>query len=213
MLDRSIPYYNILMKISPTQRDAVPPPKLPEGYTFSFFEQGNEEDWARIEASVLEFDSQEAAKDYFVRDYMPHRELLKERCLFVRDPQGIPVATATAWFAVSVLGYQPSLHWVGVTPSSQGLGLGKKIIQEATRLFCRTDPALDVFLHTQTWSYKAVKIYHQLGYRMLRQQQVAVMSNGAAGTQIAPNEFEQALSVLEGVLDQETVSALRERAV
>ena len=46
MLDKSVPYYNILM-CRPGNLD-VPHYDLPEGFRFSLYEEGNEKDWAEI---------------------------------------------------------------------------------------------------------------------------------------------------------------------
>lgn len=213
MLDKTVPYKNIVMKIPAEQIALIEEPALPSGFRFAFYEDGRERDWAQIEASVLEFDSPQLAEEYFRLDYLPHRELLKQRCLFVLGPDGTPAATATAWFAVSVLGYQPSLHWVAVRPDYQGLGLGKAVIQKATRLFLQTDAGRDVLLHTQTWSHKAIRIYQNLGYHLCKSERIAVMSNGPEGTKVAPNEFEEALAILRTRLDAETCVRLRESAI
>jgi Ala-tRNA(Pro) deacylase len=37
----------------------LPAPQLPDGYTFAFYQDGNEQDWARLEASVNEFATEE----------------------------------------------------------------------------------------------------------------------------------------------------------
>ena len=63
MLDKSIPYYNLVMHRKPGQ--AIPQFVLPEGYSFVPFTNGAEIDWAEIETSVGEFDSTLEALEYF----------------------------------------------------------------------------------------------------------------------------------------------------
>ena len=53
MLDKSVPFLNILMCRPPEAE--LPLFELPEGYAFSMFQPGDEKEWAEIEASVLEF--------------------------------------------------------------------------------------------------------------------------------------------------------------
>lgn len=213
MLDKSIPYKNIIMEIKAEDVPLIEEPVLPPGYNFKFFEDGDEIHWARIETSVLEFDSNEEALDYFKRDYIPHQELLKERCLFIVDKNGLPVATSTAWFAMSGLGYQPSLHWVGVCPEYQGLGLGKAIAKKCTKIFAKTDAGCNVLLHTQTWSYKAIKIYNDFGYNLMKSKRIALLSNDETGTKILQNDFETAIPILKGLYDENTFNKLLNSAV
>jgi hypothetical protein len=46
VLDKSIPYFNVIMK-----RSSIEPivnVELPKGYSFSWFTEGKEEQWAKI---------------------------------------------------------------------------------------------------------------------------------------------------------------------
>lgn len=212
MLDKSIPYKNVIMEITPDKIAALPEVILPAGYRFSFFKEGDEKNWAAIETSVDEFSSEEEALFYFCRDYLPHTELLKERCLFILDPNGSPVATATAWFSVSTLGYQPSLHWVAACPQRQGLGLGRAVVTEALKIFRQSDPGLPVRLHTQTWSHRAIRLYHSLGFDLLRTGRLAVLSNSPAGTKIYPNDFDSLKEILAQRLERGVLNSLFDNA-
>lgn len=120
--------------------------------------------WGEIEASVLEFTSESEAEEYFIKSYLPYEIQLIHRCIFIIDMYNRPVATATAWYADSELGHQASLHWVSVRPEYQGLGLGKAIVQKSMQVFRELEPDCAVWLHTQTWSHIAIRMYHGLGF-------------------------------------------------
>jgi GNAT superfamily N-acetyltransferase len=197
MLDKSIPYKNILMRIDHKDLLKITEPVLPEGYHFRFFGEGDEIHWARIETSVLEFDSESAAMAYFVRDYLPYLDELKRRCIFIINPDGLPVATTTAWFADRKAGYQASIHWVSVCPDQQGRGLGRAVVQKALAIFPILDPREDAWLHTQTWSHVAVRLYHSLGFDMVKTSQF--MTTGK--TPLQQNDFAEAMEVLKNVYD------------
>ena len=158
MLDKSIPYKNIIMRMPSDQVSSLAAPVLPAGFRFRLYQDGDAAHWARIETSVLEFHDEAAASHYFLRDYLPFSDDLKRRCVFVVDQDNRPVATATAWYARSELGYQASLHWVAVMPAYQGLGLGKAVVQQTLSLFPALDSGEDVWLHTQTRSHVAVRL-------------------------------------------------------
>lgn len=168
MLDKSVPYFGIYMV-----RKAAPPPKkvfLPNGFSFSLFQQGDENAWAEIETSVLEFDRQDKARAYFEKNYMPFGAELAKRCLFVETVSGEKVATTTAWRQEIEGENRLWLHWVSVKPKYQGLGLGKAVVGEALRLFRGLDGEQDIWLHTQTWSHKAVGIYEKYGFCLTREE-------------------------------------------
>ncbi|MBP2643504.1 MAG: Acetyltransferase family [Firmicutes bacterium] len=63
MLDKSIPYQNIIMKIPAKDIFSICVPELPDGFPFRLFEDSDEVHWARIETSVLEFESEQVDKD------------------------------------------------------------------------------------------------------------------------------------------------------
>ena len=162
MLDKSVPYSGFYMR-----RKAGAPLEafsLPEGFTFTFFEDGDDASWARIETSVLEFDSEFSALLHFKEEYMPHLDELRRRCIFVNDGGGARVATSTAWWQHVREERRPWVHWVAVDPRYQGLGLGKAIISRVVGLLLELEGDADMYLHTQTWSHKAVGLYRLHGF-------------------------------------------------
>lgn len=209
MLDKSIPYKNIIMKRD-GKEPPLPAPVLPEGYGLRFFQAGDETHWARIETAVGEFDTEEEALAYFKENYRIYPEELARRCLFATDPAGWPVGTANAWFARQRDGYWASLHWVAVIPEAQGLGLGRAVVLAAMNQFSLTDPERDVWLHTQTWSHKAVRMYHHMGFRMMKTARLLLSNKPDA--QPAENDYAQALEILAQVEDGAFIKELAENA-
>lgn len=165
MLDKSVPYAGLYMHRAPgTPLSSFP---LPDGYRFAFFSDGSEADWARIETSVLEFSSEFAALMHFTEKFMPYPDELRRRCLFVENSDGRKIATSTAWWSDVQGQRRPWLHWVACDPAYQGLGLGKAIVSRITELMLELDGDADFYLHTQTWSYKAISIYTLNGFQPL----------------------------------------------
>ena len=213
MLDKTIPYKNIIMMLPGSQVAAAARPRLPEGYAFRLYVPGDEQHWARIETSVLEFDTEAAALAYYTRIFLPYGELLQQRCVFVTDPDGLPVATATAWAdEAPAVGRQAILHWVSVVPEQQGLGLGKAVVQRALQIFSELEPGADIYLHTQTWSHPAIRLYRRLGFSMRKTAGTILPDGETGGRRVPPNEFCAAMEVLRGVLDEKTFADLLESA-
>ena len=163
MLDKSIPYVGLYMRRPAGTPVAAFP--LTEGYSFTLYKSGDESSWARLETSVLEFDSEFAALMYFKGDFMAYPDELSKRCLFIENAQGDKVATATAWWHDVYGERRPWLHWVSVDPRYQGLGLGRALTARVTELMLDLDGDADFYLHTQTWSHRAINIYVSNGYR------------------------------------------------
>ena len=160
MLDQSIPYFELAM-LRPAGLPVPPTPPRADGFFVKSYAPGDEAHWARIEKSVGEFDSESAALAYFDREFARQPELLRQRMCFLCTPDGLPVATATAWEKH----HSHLLHWVATVPACQRRGLGRAAVLSAMRRFPDNAPVL---LHTQTWSHDAILLYHTLGFRILR---------------------------------------------
>ena len=161
MIDKTVKFAKLKMK-----RPAgtpIPDFPLPDGFKYTFYQAGDEIHWARIETSVGEFDSEFAALMRFKEDFSVFSELPR-RCVFIENPDGEKVATATAWWAEIEGKRRAWVHWVSVDPSYQGLGLGKAISSKVLKIMCELEGDVDVYLSTQTWSHVAIFIYEKCGY-------------------------------------------------
>ncbi len=188
MLDKTLPYFNVIMR----RRAGLPIAihRLPTGFSMAEFGPGDEIPWARIETSVGEFMTDGAALTYFQATYLPYRDELTRRCVFVRGPDGGAVGTIMSWWNTTDQRRDPSLHWLAVRPDSQGLGLAKALVSECLQRLVCLEGDRDIFLHTQTWSHRAIAIYLKAGFEFVRQ--------GSFGGY--PNDYLQAMPVLKTVL-------------
>lgn len=185
MLDKSVPYFNIIMHRSSGM--SLPTATLPTGYRFTAFIEGDELIWSEIETMVGEFDTITDALEYFEQEYMErHLDEVKRRTLFIQSPDGRKVATVTTWWDKRGLDRVASLHWVALKPEFQGRGIGKALIFEGVKRILELEGDVDIYLHTQTWSYRAIGIYLQAGFRFV--------TKGAINRH--SNDFESALPIL-----------------
>lgn len=165
MLDKQVSYAEVWMIRSiATELPFVP---LADGYHFEYYQPGNEKDWVRIECAVGEFENEQDGYDYFQRSFAPYPEELKKRMLFVVNNQGEKVATCTASFKERFDGNYPLFHWLAVVPTHQGKGLAKALTIEILTLFQKAELQRPIYLHTQTWSHSAIKLYQKLGFSLL----------------------------------------------
>ena len=189
MLDKSIKYRGILMKRK--QYTLFAEHKLPEGYEFVLYKEGDEKDWAEIETSVLEFDTIELALKYFDEEFACCIKEFKRRCIFIEDKSRKKVATLTMWWDYNGLRRHPMIHWFAVKPEYQRLGLGKALVSYAMKQFIKIEGDVDIYLHTQTWSYKAVGIYMKAGFEFTREKGLGGFEN---------NEYDEAISLFNDYL-------------
>ena len=189
MLDKSIPFYNVLME----RKKGKPMFQydLPEGFRFVLFKPGDEQEWAEIETSVLEFDKVDDALYYFSESYMKYMDELMQRCLFIEDPEGKKVATITTWWTFTGTRRDPWIHWVAVRPEYQGLGLGKALVSKGMKHLIALEGDRNVYLHTQTWSYKAIGIYQKASFEITRKKGLGGYEN---------NEYAKAVKLLSKYL-------------
>ncbi len=187
MLDKSIPYRDIIMRA-----DGVSPGfslKLPENIQIKTYDTGDEKEWAAIETSVGEFDCLLRAEERFAKDFLCVPSEARRRCFFALSPQGVYAGTCSAWFDKTGENETGLLHWFAVRPEYQGMGVGTALLKRVMQFFVEED-TFPVFLHTQTWSHKAIRLYMKAGFYMLKD----------AAFQRNENDFEQAVSILRSVV-------------
>lgn len=162
MLDKSIEFFKIILKREKgrTLRNAT----LPEKFKFVKFKDGDEKAWAEIEKSVLEFENTKDGEEYFKNKYLPYIDELKRRTIFIENSNEEKIATFTAWWRYTDERRHPFMEWVAVKPEYQGKGLGKALISEGIKLMVAIEGDCDMYIPTQTWSYKAISLYRWAGF-------------------------------------------------
>ncbi len=196
MIDRSIPYYNLILKCT---KICTTPVSLPEGYSFKMYDEGDEKYWAKLEYEIGDFSSIEEAEMYFNTNYCNQIEKLKKRCVFVVDAYGDVVGSCIAWHDLKGKDTVASLHWLVVSPEHQGRHIGLALCQKVMNIFseCGETP---VYIHTQPWSYKAILLYIKLGFKI---QKTDTFSH-------YENQYEQAMKTLENILTEKQILILNQ---
>lgn len=168
MMDKSVEFHKILMR-----RRAGSPMvshSLPKEYKMVLYQKGDEKAWAEIEHSVEEFKTKRDAGNYFKENYLPYIDELERRCLFIEDINHNKIATLTIWWEYIGKKRYPWVSWVAVMPGHQGKGLGKALVSKGMELCLEIEGEQDVYLKTQTPSYKAVNIYRAHGFDFVREK-------------------------------------------
>lgn len=174
MLDRSIPFYNTIMKhpglLTPDALSAA----VPEGISLRSYRESDEKSWARLHTATGDFSFPEEAEEYFRRTYLSHRTELEKRAVFaVTQKDNRVVGACIAWrdpAKPSLRAENPnagvaSVHWLAVAQDAQRKGVGRAVMTEILKKYARFGEA-PVYLHTQPWSWKAILLYDSLGFRL-----------------------------------------------
>ena len=188
MLDRTIPFYNIIMRCDRILPMEV---KLPDGYRIRSYQPGDEDAWGMLHMATGDFAAAEEAAAYFMDTYS--KDL--GRALFAVAPDGSVVGTVTAWNDPRGTETIRSLHWLAVAEEHQRKGIGKALCKATLKLMRREDNAAPVYLHTQPWSWKAVLLYAAQGFKLQRTDTFAAYENqydaamAAMQTIVTPEQF------------------------
>ena len=162
MLDLSIPYKQMLFYRNPNQEFITK--DLPEGFRFVSFQQGDEEFWAEIENSVLEFPDKESALERFNKIFLPFHGEPERRIFFIETNEGHKVGNIMVWWKYVDQQRFPTIDWVAIRPEYQGKKLGYPLVSYGLKKAIEIEGDRELLLTTQTHSHKAIKLYLALGF-------------------------------------------------
>ena len=146
--------------------DAIPHYALPDGFRFVNYQSGDKANWIDIELSAGEVLSLEHGQECWNRYYGNRETELPERMFFIEDKSGNKIATATAFYDIHTGDSSDNgqLHWVAIKKEAQGKGLSKPLITHTLEKMKALGYG-KIKIHTQTNTWLACKIYHELGFQ------------------------------------------------
>ena len=191
MLDRTIPFYNTILRCNNYQcKDVV----LPKGFSIVPYKSGYEKAWAELEYSIGDFESLEEAESYFISTYLQNRSLLNN-ILFLLNEDNLIVGSCIAWQDKRKESIVSSLHWLVVDEEYHGRGLGKALCYATMNIF-KEQKNLPVYIHTQPWSWKAIFLYLSIGFKLQKTDTFSHYENeyyksmAALKQVVTPKQFE-----------------------
>ncbi len=193
MLDRTIPFYNMILRCDYYKYKNV---VLPKGFSIVNYKSGYERTWAELEYAIGDFESLEEAENYFITTYLQKQELLRN-ILFLINANNMVIGSCIAWQDKRGDSCVSSLHWLIVDEKYHGMGLGKALCCATMNIF-EEQKRLPVYIHTQPWSWKAIFLYLSLGFRL---QESDTFSR-------YENEYHQAMKELKKVVTEKQFSLL-----
>lgn len=195
MLDRTIPFYNTILRCD---RYLSAAPVLHNGYQFRMYQNGDERKWAQLEYEIGDFDSVEKAEQYFISTYCSNKTLdITKRCVFAVNEKNEIVGSCIAWKDLRNDTLVASLHWLVVSTQHQGKGIGKALCQKVMQIFLENDE-FPVYIHTQPWSYKAIILYVRQGFKIQKTDTFSQYEN----------QFDFAMNTLKKILPEDQYNIL-----
>lgn len=195
MLDRTIPFYNTILRCDDYQhKDVV----LPKGFSIEPYKYGYEKAWAELEYAIGDFESLEEAENYFVTTYLQNQELL-ENILFLVNENKMIIGSCIAWQDKRKDSVVSSLHWLVVDEKYHGIGLGKALSYATMNIF-EEQKKFPVYIHTQPWSWKAIFLYLSLGFKLQKEDTFSHYEN----------EYFKAIGELKKIVSEKQFELLQE---
>lgn len=194
-VDKTIPFKDIIMRNDNPQLFT---PVLPEGYYLDGYRAGDEHAWAKMEVYAGDFATEDKALEYFRRVYLSNKEELLKRFIIVRDKDGNGVSSCIAWKTERQNQPVSALQWLVTAPGYEGLGLARAAAAATVSRYYELGEK-PVYLHTQPWSYKALWLYYQHGFKIVRHDTFQVFGN----------QCDEALKILETLMPKEKFDLVR----
>ena len=193
MKEEEIPDYNIFMMCEQINPHALT--DLNPDFYFRNCRPDELELW-----KAFPFDSDTVPVEYedfmnqIIHDsYREEMDTFFKNTLFVCNKAGEPVATCSHWKAYGKIN---TIHWFKTLKAYEGKGLGRALLSAIMRRFDSTD--YPIYLHTQPGSFRAIKLYSDFGFQLLR--------GGRLGTRM--NELEACLPILQEFMPKKDFEGL-----
>jgi GNAT superfamily N-acetyltransferase len=194
MKEEEIPDYNIFMMCERIHEHALT--QLHADYSFRNCRPDELELW-----KGFPFDSDTVPAEYedfmdqIIKDsYSGNMDTFFQNTLFVCNREGEPIATCSHWKAYGKIN---TIHWLKTRKAYEGKGIGRALLSAIMRRFDRND--YPIYLHTQPGSFRAIKLYSDFGFHLLR--------GGRLGTRL--NELEKCLPILEEFMPEKDFKSLK----
>ena len=140
----------------------IPRHDLPAPFSFRFFTEGDEKSWLDIQGRAEKYLSIDDARFQSEFGSAPHE--LPRRMMFIVNPEGRAVGTATAWFNTGHPGIvYGCVHWVAIHPEFQGKGLARPLISRCCER-CAELGHDRLWLMTDSARIRAIRIYASFGF-------------------------------------------------
>jgi GNAT superfamily N-acetyltransferase len=201
-IDKTVKYIGIIME----KHDASIYPKyeLPEGFSFARYQPGFDKQWALLNFEVDHTETLERAEKIFREEFLEYdSEALKEKMVFAVDDETNNLAGVGAVWDGNLFGeIQQRLHWIAVSSKYQNRGIAKAVISKLFDIYNDLGYNGYIYLTSQTWSYKALNIYMQFGFKPYMSEQPVNWTKDPPSNQTYEEQNAEAWKIISEKLKQ-----------
>lgn len=173
ILEKDIPDLNIFMMCSQVNEGAFC--KVPKGFHIRRLKREELDVWKRFPFDSVDGDIStyiDYMTQYYNDVYLEKEDLFYDSCLVICDTNDQPVGTCFAWKAY---GKVWTIHWLKVYKEKESKGLGRAILTEVMMGIPKEE--FPVYLHTQPGSFRAIKLYSDFGFKIIKDKTVGNRAN------------------------------------
>lgn len=142
--------------------EGIPQHAPPGGFRIRGYRTGDEATWTTVERSAERF--VEITDNLFRKEFGQDEARLAKCMLFLEDPAGKPVGTATAWHLSDKDAPDCGrIHWIAISEGVQNAGLGKVLMTAVCNRLCEQG-FKNLVLGTHVTRIAALNLYLAYGF-------------------------------------------------
>lgn len=172
MEENEIPDLNVFMMCEKINKDAYK--ELPAGYKIRKLKRTELKLWfgfpfdePKDKVAYLGF-----MQTFYDNVYKKREDEFFNRCLVVCNKENKPIGTCFAWKAYEKFW---TIHWYKINKECENKGLGRALLTEVMKSVPENE--LPIYLHTQPGSFRAIKIYSDFGFKILKDKEIGNRAN------------------------------------
>jgi ribosomal protein S18 acetylase RimI-like enzyme len=110
--------------------------------------------------------------DYWNKIYKPRESEFFNKCIVVCNENNEIIGTCLLWKMDEKIN---TIHWLKVKNEHEGKGIGRALITKVLEKVNEDD--FPLFLHTQPESYRAIKLYSDFGFKIVKNSKIGSREN------------------------------------
>jgi RimJ/RimL family protein N-acetyltransferase len=110
--------------------------------------------------------------EYIKETYSKNFDKFLQNTLLVCNKDEKPIATCSHWKAYGKIN---TIQWFKTHKDYEGKGIGRALLSEIMKRFDNRD--YPIYLHTQPGSFRAIKLYSEFGFCLLKGGQLGARTN------------------------------------
>ncbi|MCL2835063.1 MAG: GNAT family N-acetyltransferase [Treponema sp.] len=118
-------------------------------------------------------ENRENMTKWFNLVYGKNEELFYRKCLVVCNKNNEIIGSCFLWKSYD--NRINSVHWLKVIPQYENKGIGRALLTILFKDAGKSD--MPIYLHTQIESYRAIKLYTDFGFKILRDKKIWKINN------------------------------------